>query len=196
VAGALGALGIQLFCARNEYCMEPLPRQPEREICTGMHVRLAFSTRIRIRDNGREGAGEIRVVEHVSIREDGHLDCLLDRAGLRSARSRPAVPSRGGVRGQRERGRAPCDWPLAVGGGIHALGKDVAALVRAGPRADETREESCGTAQAARRRACTAPRRGPRSRGGRGRRRGTSSMRCRPRPGAGCAASSSRKGGR
>jgi hypothetical protein len=90
---------VRLFRASKEYCVGLVPRQPEREICTGMRVRMAFRARIRIRDNGRKGAGEVRVVERVSIREHGHLDRLLDRAGLRPVRSRPPVTSRGGVRG-------------------------------------------------------------------------------------------------
>jgi hypothetical protein len=145
-----------------------VPRQPEREICAVMHVQLAFSAHDRIRDISGEGAGDVRAVGHVPIREHGRLNRLLDRADVRPARSRPAVPSRGGARGQRDRGRDRCDWPFAIGGGIQALGKDGAALVRAVPRADETREESRGTAQAARRRACTAPRRGSRPRLSRG----------------------------
>jgi hypothetical protein len=56
-----------------------------------MHVQMAFIARIRIRDNGREGAGEFRIVEHVLIRAHRHLDRLLDRPGLRPARSRPPV---------------------------------------------------------------------------------------------------------
>jgi hypothetical protein len=56
----------QLFCARKEYCVGLVRRQPERERGTGMYVQLAFSARIRIRDYDREGAGEVRVVAYVS----------------------------------------------------------------------------------------------------------------------------------
>jgi hypothetical protein len=57
-----------------------------------MHVQMASSARIRIRNDGREGAGEVRVVEHVFNRERRHFDRVLDRGGLRPVRSRPSVP--------------------------------------------------------------------------------------------------------
>jgi hypothetical protein len=114
---------VRMFCARKEHCVGLVPRQPEREICAVMHVQVAFSAHNRIRDISGEGAGDVRAVEHVPIREHARLDRLLDRADVRPARSRPAVPSRGRARGQRERCRARCDWPLAQEGGTQARGE-------------------------------------------------------------------------
>jgi hypothetical protein len=99
----------------------PTPRQIEREMCSVMHVPLAFGARSRIRENGRRAARESASFPFAST---GALTARLTaRICAQSAIPCAAVTSGAEVRGRGERGRAPCDWPHATGRGTKAHGR-------------------------------------------------------------------------
>jgi hypothetical protein len=110
--------------------------------------------------------GKVRVVECVFVREHGHVDQIARVCGP-PATAQPSLRVAEYADNNSEAGIASIGR-AGRGKGHKLAGKDVAALARTVPHADEPHEQSRRTAQAARRRACTAPRRGSRPRLSRG----------------------------
>jgi hypothetical protein len=106
-----------------------------------MHVQVALSVRNGIRDDGREGGGEVREVKDMSTHECKHLDRLPDRADLRTVR----YPLPGHHLACRRTRDEENEAVLAAIGhtrrdeGYQLAEDDVAALARAVLRADKPR---------------------------------------------------------
>jgi hypothetical protein len=117
------------------YCVAPVSRQLEREVCTAMHAQLAFGTSSRIRENGREAAREGGVAEGESCRRCLYLEHLLDRAYTCPVRlplpDRPPVSARAAVLTDISRTRRDARHQVAE--------DDVAGPARAVLRTDEPR---------------------------------------------------------